>query len=272
MEELLAELIREVRGRHFGKHRGFVVDNQDPEQRARVRVRVPSVLGETDSAWAMPCMPFGGLADQGMMMVPEVDAMVWVEFEAGDVSHPIWTGTSWEAADSVPSEGALSEPTTRVLKTPSGHVLQFDDAEGKEQFRLHHPRGAELTIDKEGTVALTDAGGSRLKLDAKKNEVVLEDSHGNALTMDSRGVRVVDKSGNKIEMAASGVTVSAQKIVIDGAQVKLGGLGGEPLIKGQSFLALFATHLHTSNIPGFPSSPPIPQGEMSTLSRAVTTK
>ena len=60
-----------------------------------------------------------------------------------------------------------------------------------------------------------------------------------------------------------------QKIVVQGSQVMLGGEGGEPVIKGQSFLSLFMTHIHPTG--AGPSGPPVPQGEMSTLSMKVTT-
>ena len=64
---------------------------------------------------------------------------------------------------------------------------------------------------------------------------------------------------------------SSATITIEGSMVNIGGSGGEPLIKGQSFLSLFATHIHTvAPVVGGPTSPPIPQGEMSTLS--VTNK
>lgn len=270
MDDVVANLAAEVQNKYYGKYRGFVVDNDDPDQLARLRLRVPSVLGETQTAWALPCLPFGGLQDQGLFMVPEVGAQVWVEFEEGELSHPIWTGTFWQQGGDTPSEAAQSPPTTRALKTPAGHVLQFDDAEGAQRFRLHHPQDAEMTIDENGTVALSDANGATLTLDAGANSVVLEDANGNTLTMDSSATVIEDKNGNRIEMAASGITVQGQQVVVQGTQVKLGGQGGEPLIKGQSFLTLFATHIHPTGVG--PSGPPIPQGEFSTLSVASTTR
>ena len=36
----------------FGKYRGVVVDNQDPEMIGRVLAQVPDVLGEATSSWA----------------------------------------------------------------------------------------------------------------------------------------------------------------------------------------------------------------------------
>ncbi len=269
MEELLRQVATEAQRKHYGKYRGFVVDNADPQQRARLRLRVPSVLAGADTGWALPCLPFGGLADQGLFLVPEIDAQVWVEFEEGDLSQPIWTGTFWQKSGDPPKEAALEEPTTRLLKTPGGHLLQFDDKSGEERFYLSHPKGAEMEIDADGIVALTDAAGAKLTLDAKASEVVLEDAGGNTMTMSSSGTTVEDANGNKLEMAAAGITVKAMKIVLDGTQVMLAGEGGEPVIKGQSFLTLFATHIHPTAMG--PSGPPIPQGEMSTLSLKTTT-
>ncbi len=266
--EVLTQVAREVKRKYYGKYRGFVVDNADPEKRARLKVKVPSVLGDAVTGWALPCLPFGGLADQGLFLVPETDSQVWVEFEEGDVSAPIWTGTFWQADGDPPAEAQLDEPTTRLLKTPSGHLLQFDDAKDEERFYLQHPSGAEMEIDAKGTIALTDANGSKLTMDAEAGEVVIEDANGNVLTMSSSGTTVEDANGNKIEMAAAGVTVEGQKVVVKGTQVMLAGEGGEPVIKGQSFLTLFATHMHPH--PMGPTGPPIPQGEMSTLSVKVT--
>lgn len=269
MDELLLELARQYRNRYYGKYRGVVTDNNDPEKRGRLRLMVPSILGETPTGWALPSLPFGGLADQGLFLVPEVDAQVWVEFEAGNLDLPIWTGTFWQASGDPPAEGDKSPPTTRLLKTPSGHILQFDDESGKEKFRLGHPAGTELTVDEKGTVILADAKGNRLTLDADAGQLLVEDANGNTIILSSSGTTIEDANGNKVEMAASGVTVKGQQVVVEGQTVMLAGQGGEPIIKGQSFLTLFATHIHPSAMG--PTSPPIPQGEMSTLSMKVMT-
>lgn len=212
VEDLLVQIARRVQGKYYGKHRGFVVDNQDPRHLARLRVRVPTVLGTTELDWALPCLPYGGMADQGFFSVPAVGAQVWVEFEEGELSAPIWTGTFWQKGDDVPAEAALDEPTTRLFKTPSGHRLQFDDAEGEEKVVLHHATGAELSIDENGTVVLTDAAGATLTLDADAEEVTVADAGGNTISMTSSGVTVEDANGNRIEMASSGIKVTASMI------------------------------------------------------------
>jgi hypothetical protein len=269
MEETVVRLARQVAERRYGKYRGFVADNEDPEKRGRLTLRVPSVLGAEESDWALPCLPFGGAAGHGFFSVPERNAQVWVEFEEGDLHRPLWVGTFWLAEADVPAAAAISPPTTRLLITPKGHTLQFDDKENQEQILLRHPKEATLVIDKDGSVALTDAKGAKLTLDAAGEQIVVQDSNGNTLTMSSSGTVVEDANGNKIEMSASGVSVKGQQIVVEGTQVMLGGQGGEPVIKGTSFLSLFATHMHPTAMG--PSGPPIPQGEMSSLSTKVMT-
>src|SRR5204862_2003047 len=72
-------------GRHYGKYRGTVSDNQDPLNQGRIKANVPEILGEVDSGWALPCVPYAG-DKTGVYTVPPVGAGVWVEFQAGDVS------------------------------------------------------------------------------------------------------------------------------------------------------------------------------------------
>ena len=272
MEETVIRLARFVDEKRFGKFRATVIDNQDPQKRGRLKLRIPSALADQDSDWALPCLPYGGLDQQGMFFVPDIDAQVWVEFEEGDISRPIWVGTFWQQESDTPEDAAKEEPTTRMIQTSSGHILQFDDEEGEERFRLYHPADAEMIIDNQGTITLTDASGAVLRMDAESNEVVVEDANGNIMTMNSSGTKVEDSNGNIIEMAGAGITAEAPKIVLKGGQVHLGDEGGEPVIKGQSFLSLFATHVHTvAPVVGGPTSPPIPQGEMSSLSTTVKT-
>ena len=266
-----ARISEQQQHRYYGKYRGFVVDNEDPEQKGRLRLRVPSVFAGETTAWALPCLPFGGTTDQGFFMIPEVDAQVWVEFEEGNLHQPIWTGVFWQGGGDIPTEAAKTPPTTRVIKTPSGHTLQFDDEDGSEQFRLAHPAGSAITIDENGTIDLVNPSGEHLILDASGSEVILECSNGNKLSMNSRGTTVEDPNGNSIELSAGGITISASaSITLSAPQVALGGSGGEPLIKAATFLSWLATHTHPCTAPGTPSGPPVPPPNPSFFTTATT--
>jgi len=43
--------------KYFGKYRGTVLNNVDPELRGRLMLNVPDVLGVIPSSWAEPCVP-----------------------------------------------------------------------------------------------------------------------------------------------------------------------------------------------------------------------
>jgi uncharacterized protein involved in type VI secretion and phage assembly len=272
-DQLLTDLARKAQDKYYGKYRGFVASNEDPDQLGRLQLRIPSVLGTAVTDWALPCLPFGGTAGLGWFVIPEQHAQVWVEFEEGELRRPIWVGTFWQKAEDIPEDARKTPPTTRLLQTPSGHLLQLDDEEGSEQLRLHHAGGAELLIDANGTITITDQARNTITLDADQGQISIVDSNHNAITMSATGVTIEDGNDNAIAMAASGVTISsAGQIVLDAKVVQLGGVGGEPVIKGASFLTLFATHVHTAATPGSPTTPPIPQGESTTLSTTVLTK
>ena len=71
----------------FGLYRGIVTDNTDPDDMMRIRVQIPALLGEQKTAWVLPCVP------PGVKSIPEIGTVVWIGFEAGNLSRPIWVGT-----------------------------------------------------------------------------------------------------------------------------------------------------------------------------------
>src|SRR6266511_5444855 len=97
----------------YGKYRGKVLINVDEMKLGRVKVNVPSVMGDGED-WAWPAAPFAG-QESGIYMVPPPQANVWVEFEEGDASKPIWSGGFWDTG-TVPS--AAVDP-----KPPVAHIL-----------------------------------------------------------------------------------------------------------------------------------------------------
>ncbi len=125
MEEqhLMEQVLDWVRNRYFGVYRGIVTDNGDPTSRGRLRVRVPAVLGELET-WAMPCVPYAGQG-VGFYSLPEPDTGVWVMFEAGDPSYPVWTGFFW-------ADGELPDPggaAVKIWKTGKLTLRIDDDAD-----------------------------------------------------------------------------------------------------------------------------------------------
>ena len=176
MDDLTHELLTWVRGHFFGKYRGTVSDNSDPTNRGRLKVKVPSVLQDVE-VWAMPCVPYAG-DGVGFYSLPESDTGVWVEFEAGDPSFPIWTGFFWGDGE-LPDSGGAS---IKIWKTQKVSVRIDDDG---EELKMEIESGSKVTL---GDDIQSESGGAK---------------H----TVGSDGV-VSDSGGTgKVEVSQSGVNI-----------------------------------------------------------------
>lgn len=134
LEKLVIELYQFMRGRYFGKFRGIV---QESDKNGRIKAFVPEVYGNEVSPWAMPSVPYAG-NKHGIIAIPKKDDGIWIEFEAGDKSRPIWSGCWW--ADSEKPEGK----ETMTLLTPGGHKIVLDDE--NNEIKIIHSSGPEIAM------------------------------------------------------------------------------------------------------------------------------
>jgi hypothetical protein len=143
--------------RFYGKYRGLVVNNQDPNNQGRLQAMVPEVLGELPSGWALPVAPYAGTTC-GFFAIPPIGAGVWIEFEAGDVSRPIWAGAWWAPVD-VPMDetGAQVKPTTKILRSDFGLLIALNDT--AQTITISDALGLNLMTVKvtEGTIKIQSA-------------------------------------------------------------------------------------------------------------------
>ncbi len=118
-------------GKFYGTYRGTVLNNLDPEQRGRLLLSVPGVMGLLPTSWAEPCTPLAGPTGppMGVYMVPVVGAGVWVQFENGDADKPIWIGCRFGMASDVPTlalAGIPADPNI-AIQTLAQHLLMLSD-------------------------------------------------------------------------------------------------------------------------------------------------
>jgi len=118
--------------KYYGKYRGTVINNVDPEFRARLMIMVPDVLGLVPSTWAEACAPLAGPTGppMGVHMVPPIGAGVWVEFEQGNPDYPIWTGCRFGAPTDVPLQAKLGIPADPniVIQSLLQHAIIISDS------------------------------------------------------------------------------------------------------------------------------------------------
>lgn len=159
--------------RHYGKYRGTVVDNDDPNNQGRIRAQVPQVLMAVDSGWALPAAPYAG-DGIGSFTIPPVGAGVWIEFEAGDVSYPIWSGCWW-AGNQLPKDhgGTAATPPLKILRSEQGLMVALDD-------------GGQ-------SIAVSDAGGDNIvTLEVTKGQVTVKAA--TKVVVDAPRIELVDSS------------------------------------------------------------------------------
>lgn len=124
----------------YGKYRGVVTNNDDPLQLGRLQVMVPAVLEPEALAWAMPCLQPGAPVE-----LPQPGVEVWVEFEGGDPSSPIWCGVLWSAKAAADADKALhapQPPEMASLRTREGACIEV----GPSGIVLDNGQGARITM------------------------------------------------------------------------------------------------------------------------------
>ena len=150
-----------LNGRFYGKYRGVVTDNLDPLMLGRVRARVPDVMGDEESGWALPCAPFGGNG-MGFFAVPISGAGVWIEFEHGDPEYPIWSGCWWGGLPEIPPTLLAPPPPSRkvMLRTEGGHTILIDDTPGIGGLTFQTSTGQKIVLSALGIEIDNGMGGS----------------------------------------------------------------------------------------------------------------
>jgi len=148
--------------KYYGKYRGTVFNNIDPEQRGRIQAIVPDVSGLIPTSWAMPCMPIAGKLS-GVYVVPQIGSGIWIEFEQGDPDYPIWTGCFWGIAAEVPTLALAGNPASPgiVLQTALQNAVVISDLPGPTGgIMLKSTTGASIIVNDTGIYIQNGKGAS----------------------------------------------------------------------------------------------------------------
>jgi uncharacterized protein involved in type VI secretion and phage assembly len=126
---------RPASGQMPGVVEAIVLDNVDPDQLGRIKVKFPILPDAPESYWARLVMPMAG-RERGWMTIPEIDDEVLVAFVHGDFNHAIVLGSLYNGVDTPPYANEDTENNLRVFQSRSGHRMTFDDTEGAERMEL----------------------------------------------------------------------------------------------------------------------------------------
>jgi len=172
---------------------------------ARLRVQLPWLGEEVVSAWAPIATPLTG-GSRGMYFLPEVGDEVLVAFEHGDFDHPFVLGFLWNGVDMPPED----DKNLRVILTPGGHTLRFEDTDGAKKIRIETADGRRITMD--------DApGAGKIHIESGQHEVLLDDTPGAG--------RILASTGGGQKLTLSDVPPTAKLEIATGLSLELGPSG-----------------------------------------------
>lgn len=273
---------------YYSEYDGTCMDNKDPEEQGRIMVRVPQVCGNESIGWAWPKMPWAG-KDSGAFIVPDVNDPVIVTFRNGNVRYPRYQGGWWPKVDGTDNFASGFDaytdgvPTKRAFRTKAGHELSFqDDPENLGcKFVWHDPANDKYTFvafTKEGNVQIATHVGSFLEMRTTEGDELnmLVDKNGSSIIQDKDGIKLIDASGNVIEMKQDLVQIISKKNVVLNSQsinaktggMSIGDVANESAVKGTSWLSWWNStilpwlmaHTHPTGVgPSGPPSPPLLQ-------------
>jgi uncharacterized protein involved in type VI secretion and phage assembly len=230
-----SEAVHEAHAKISGVVTATVVDINDPENRARIKINFPwlcdggdmrniegsqgSKEKRSDSAWA-PVASFMGGPGRGGYFIPEPGDKVLVTFHNGDINRPYIIGSVWDD-DARPPEEMDSDAKNnyRSIVSRSGSILRFDDTEGEEKILLKgaqqgkHYIVIEVTKGNEKIGIVDDQGGNRITLDTASNLITIESKEGNIEVKAPRGTFKVDARNVDIR-ARSGVNIRAGNVKV----------------------------------------------------------
>jgi uncharacterized protein involved in type VI secretion and phage assembly len=182
-----------------------VTNNEDPEGLGRVKVTYPFRDSSDESYWARVATEMAS-KEYGTFFLPEVGDEVLVAFEDGDIRHPYVVGSLYNGKRKPAQSNGDGKNNVREIRSRSGHVLAFDDSDGKEKVEIETSAGHKITLD--------DTSGSE--------KITVEDKSGsNSITMDSAKGEVSIAGQKKISLSAPTVELSADSEVNIAAKGKV---------------------------------------------------
>lgn len=112
--------------RYYSVYPGQVVNNNDPNQQNQIKVFVPGVQGGV-CLWALPRNQHGSNNTGFKYLAPKIGDWVWVSFEHGASTHPLWEYHSWAVNETPPG---LRSPNTAGMVLPCGFQVIVNDETG----------------------------------------------------------------------------------------------------------------------------------------------
>jgi uncharacterized protein involved in type VI secretion and phage assembly len=132
----------------------LVVSNTDLLTEGRIQIQVSWLPGSL--LWARVAVPMAGMA-RGTFFIPQVGDEVLVAFGQGDVREAYVIGSLWNTSDRPPASKPIDPTIKRLIRTPFGNEIEFDESQGK--ITITNIAKHSVTLRPDG-VELSTVGGT----------------------------------------------------------------------------------------------------------------
>jgi phage baseplate assembly protein gpV len=132
----------------------------------RVQVEYRAIDEQLESSWAPVVSPMSG-KKRGVFFMPEPGDEVVVAFGDGEFDTPYVVGFLWNGEQVSPESTA----DNRVIVTPGGHQLRFEDKQGDGRVILKSAGGHQITLEDKPP-------GKQLEIKSTQHTVTLDDTPG----------------------------------------------------------------------------------------------
>lgn len=192
-----------------GDYIGIVVDNVDPSNYGRVKIRIPEVHGtiddisDADLPYAIRIDPvgFGSSSEVSSYSVPVIGSEVMVRFYNNDIYSPMYYGRPYNS-NSITGQGNGKY----IFKDPHGNSINID----YENKTADIDFDASFTINITGNVTMNVTGSVNSTIGGNSTSII----EGNMTS--TVGGNLSCASTGSIEAQASSATITAPAISLVG--------------------------------------------------------
>lgn len=228
--------IESVFRRYYSIYRAQVTDVKDPQKRCRVKLSVPDLFGKEPLAnWAEPVVNAGkdkkqissktGGSYMGSFHPPKVGDWLWVSFEKGHSSFPLYHPTGWvgdEELNDVVGGATDWNMINPIFISRYGHTIFFDETKGKAKFQIETNAGQKFVISEESgkeLISLEDKAGNKFLFDTAAKNCAMTVKNNWTVDVD-KNVTIKSGGDTNIECTKASIKASGDASV-EGANVNV---------------------------------------------------
>lgn len=203
-------------------YRGTVVDNDDPMNMGRVRVRIPQIYGAESQRdqdiyvpsyaipWATSAIMAGAGNNTGAYLIPNIGDTVLVTFENGDAQLPLYFGgvltrngtdkfigtpdanggKLYKASD-IDFNTDITNKSQRVLyKSLKGATIIIDDKDEDESIKIIDQLGQFISLENVGSGALNRDRSGGVESKARSGRIVIKDAYEDSIDLHNGEIHI----------------------------------------------------------------------------------